>query len=73
MVGRGVKIETDDMTPFHPRAESAGFVDTPIGMGPATPLLSPRWLSDLGAAGGSMVELLIPPHSPDGLAAIFLI
>ena len=52
--GRGAKIEADYMTPFLPRADSAGFVDTPMGMGPATTLLSPRWLSELGAVGGSM-------------------
>ena len=60
-VGRGIEIDTYDTMPFRPRAESVGFVDTPIGMDPATLLLPPRRLSDLGAAGGSMVELSLPP------------
>ena len=53
------------MTPFRPRAISAGFVHTPIGLDPATTLISPRQLSELGAAGGSMVELSLPPPLND--------
>ena len=34
-------------------------------MGPEITLISPRQLSNLGAAGGSMVELSLPPHLND--------
>ena len=53
-VGRGAEMEADKTTLFRPRADSAGFVDTPISMGPATTLLSSQRLSELGAVGGSM-------------------
>ena len=34
-----------------PRSGSVGFIDTPLGMGPATTLMSPRRYINLGAAG----------------------
>ena len=43
---------------------SVGFVDKPIGMGPATTLLSPRRYN-LGAAGGKVLELIAPPSIAD--------
>ena len=59
-IGRGAEIEADD-TPFCPRSDSAGFVDTPIGMVPATALHCPRRLHDLGAVGGQRREVNLPP------------
>ena len=48
----GKHLTTDDRTPSRQRADSEGFVDTPIGHGPATALHSPRRFSDVGAIGG---------------------
>ena len=48
----------DDSTPTRMRTDSTDFVDTPIGMGPATALTSPTRYSDIGAAG---VELTTEP------------
>ena len=59
-IGQGAEIEADD-TPFCPRSDSAGFVDTPIGMGPTTALHSPRRLHDLGAVGGQRREVNLRP------------
>ena len=57
----GRHLTTDDGTPTRQWADSEGFVDTPIGKGPATALLSPRRFSDVGAVGGLRAELLPPP------------
>ena len=54
---RGMEIETDDTMLFRPRAVSLGFVDTPIGMGPATTLKS---LRDLGAAEEDLRNCVSP-------------
>ena len=58
--GRGLHLTTDDVTPIRPRADSVGFVDTPIGQGPAMALISPLRFSDAGAVGGLMADL-VPP------------
>ena len=52
----GQHLITDDRTPSRQREDSEGFVDTPIGQGPATTLHFPRQFSDVGAVGG-----LLPP------------
>ena len=57
----------DDSTPARPRTDSIDFVDTPIGMGPATALTSPTRYSDIGAAG---VELTTEPTGVDGAMAL---
>ena len=38
-----------------------GFIDTPIGQGPAKALISPRRFSDAGALGGITADLVLPP------------
>ena len=48
--GSAAEIE-DDSTPTRLRTDSIDFVDTPIGMGPATALTSPTRYSDIGTAG----------------------
>ena len=55
----------DESTPIRPRSGSVGFVDTPIGMGPTTTLISPRRYSNLGAVGGEVLELIAPPPMTD--------
>ena len=57
----------DDSTPTRPRTDSIDFVDTPIGMGPATALTSPTRYSDIGTAG---VELTTEPAGVDGAMAL---
>ena len=64
-IGRGAKIDMDESIPIRPRSGSVGFVDTPIDMGPATTLLSPRRYSNLGAVGGEVLELIVPPQTAD--------
>ena len=59
--GRQAHLTTDDLTPIRQRADSVGFVDTPIGQGPATALISPRRFSDAGAVGGLPADLVPPP------------
>ena len=55
--GSAAELE-DKSTQIRPRTDSVGFIDTPIGMGPATTLMSPRRYSELGAVG---VELTTEP------------
>ena len=55
--GSAAELE-DESTPIRPRTDSVGFIDTPIGMGPATTLMSPRRYNELGAVG---VELTTEP------------
>ena len=55
--GSAAELE-DESTPIRPRTDSVGFIDTPIGMGPATTLMSPRRYSELGTVG---VELTTEP------------
>ena len=57
----GQHLTLDDNTHSRQRADSVGFVDTPIGQGPATALHSPRQISALGAVGGLLP--LPPPES----------
>ena len=64
--GSAAEIE-DESTPIRPRTESTDFIDTPIGMGPATALTSPRRYSELGTAG---VELSTEPAGVDGATAL---
>ena len=64
-IGRGAEIEIDESTPIRPRSGSVGCIDTPIGMGPATALISPRWYSNLGDVGGEVLELIVPPSTTD--------
>ena len=65
---RGSAAELDDeSTPTRPRTDSVGFIDTPIGMGPATTLMSPRRYSELGAAG---VELTTEPAGANRATAL---
>ena len=64
--GSAAEIE-DDSAPTRPRTESTDFVDTPIGMGPATALTSPMRYSEIGTAG---VELMTEPARVDGAAAL---
>ena len=59
----------DESTPIRPRSGSVGFIDTPMGMGPATTLMSPRRYSNLGAVGGEVLELTSEPPAPAGAAA----
>ena len=54
----GQHLTTDDNTLSRQWVDSEGFVDTPIGQGPATALHSPGQLSAPGAVGG----LLPLPH-----------
>ena len=62
-IGHGAEIEMDESTPITPRSGSVEFIDTPIGMGPATALISPRRYSNLGAIGGEGLELIVPPST----------
>ena len=57
--------------PICPRAESVGFVDTPIGMGPTAVLSSFRRFCDLGAVGGNLADLTLitPLTQQEGEAA----
>ena len=64
--GSAAELE-DESTPIRRRADSVGLIDTPIGMGPATTLTSPRRYSELGAAG---MELTTEPTEPAGAAAL---
>ena len=57
----------DDSTPTRMRTDSTDFVDTPIGMGPATALTSPTRYSEIGAVG---VELTTEPAGVDGAMAL---
>ena len=59
----------DESTPIRPRSGSVGFIDTPLGMGPATTLRSPRHYSNLGAVGGEVLELTSQPSATFGEAA----
>ena len=59
----------DKSTPIRPRSGSVEFIDTPIGMGPATTLMSPRRYSNLGAVGGEVLELISGPPAPTGATA----
>ena len=50
--GSAAELDMDDEpTLIWPRSGSVGFIDTPIRMGPATTLMSPRRYSNLGATG----------------------
>ena len=70
-IGRGAaELDMDDRsTPIRPRSGSVRFIDTPLGMGPATTLMSPRRYSNLGAVGGEVLELISGPSAPTGAAA----
>ena len=57
----------DDSTPTRQRTDSIDFVDTPIGMGPATALTSPTRYSEMGTVG---VELTTEPAGVDGAVAL---
>ena len=59
----------DESTPIRPRSGSVGFIDTPLGMGPATTLRSPRHYSNLGTVGGEVLELTSQPSATVGEAA----
>ena len=64
--GSAAEIE-DESTPIRPRTDSIDFIDTPIGMGPATALTSPTRYSEIGTAG---VELTTEPAGVGGAAAL---
>ena len=70
-IGRGAaELDMDgESTPNRPRSGYVGFIDTPLGMGPATTLISPRRYSNLGAVGGEVLELTSEPPAPVGAAA----
>ena len=55
----------DESAPIRPRSGSVGLIDTPIDMGPATALISPRRYSNLEAVGGEVLELIAPPPMTD--------
>ena len=72
--GSAAELDMDDKsTPIRPRSGSVGFIDTTIGMGPATTLMSPRRYSNLGATGGEVLELVSAPPGPAGAAALPLL
>ena len=74
-IGHGsAELDMDDESaPIRPRSGSVRFINTPIGMGPATTLMSPRRYSNLGATGGEVLELISAPPGPDGAAALPLL
>ena len=63
----------DESTPIRPRSGSIGFIDTPIGMGPTTTLISPRRYSNLGAVGREVFELITQPSAAGREAAAYLL
>ena len=69
--GSAAELDMDDeSTPIRPRTESVSFINTPIGMGPATTLMSPRRYSELGAVG---VELTTEPAGAAALPVLRLV